>query len=127
MAVCTYYCWKLRSGSLLGIEGAEPVIRGSVLQSVENEPNLSDIRRSTRKIDACTDTHINLLYACTGKINREQKQNAQREPPVFARKGQNGGVQTRAPAAEARSHPGPVSTVQRRSREDQRGSIDNFV
>ena len=61
------------------------------------------INRSTSKIDACTETHINRRYIAI---------KSHREPPVFARKGQNGVVLEETPGAEARISPlGPAAAV----------------
>ena len=85
----------------MGQKGGKLVIWGPVLP-IEKFPSLSDVRSSTRKLDACTETHINRLYAETEKIIATKKK-SHRESPVFARKGQNGVAQARAPGAEARS------------------------
>ena len=45
---------------------------GSCTTSRKKIPSLSDARIITRKMDACTETHIN-LYACTGKIIATKK------------------------------------------------------
>ena len=80
-------------------------------------PSHSDRCSSTRKIDACTETHINRLYARTGK--KQWRPKSHREPPVIARKGQNGVSQARALGAEARSPLGPAPVVPMTSREDR--------
>ena len=41
----------------MGQERGELVEWGPVLLPVENDPSLSDVQSSTRKIDACTETH----------------------------------------------------------------------
>ena len=55
------------------------------------------------------------------KLSRQQK--SHRERPVFARKGQNGVAQTRAPGAEARSLSWSTSGSPKGSREDRPGSF----
>ena len=59
---------------------------------------------STSKIDDCTETHINRRYARTGKAKYIAIK-SHREPPVFAREGQNGLAQAETPGAEARISP----------------------
>lgn len=81
---------------------------------------MSDAPRSTKQIDACIswpgpETPVNLLYDCIGEKTRP-KTCAQREPSVASRTGQKGGVQARAPAAEANRHAGPAPAVKRRFR-----------
>ena len=46
---------------------------GSCTTSRKKIPSLSDVCSSTRNIDACTETHINRLYAATGKIIATRK------------------------------------------------------
>ena len=66
---------------------------------------------STSKIDACTETHINRRYARTGRTKNIAVK-SHREPPVFARKGQNGVALAETPGAEARISPlGPAPVV----------------
>ena len=55
----------------------------------------------TSKVDASTETHIHRLYDRTGR-KKNIAAKSHREPPVFARKGQNGVAQAQTPGAEAR-------------------------
>ena len=59
---------------------------------------------STRKMDACTETHINRRYGHNGRTKYIAIK-SHREPPVFARKGQNGAAQAETPGVEARISP----------------------
>ena len=107
---CTF-CRELRSGALVGLQAELCTTRRerfSVIPICSSSSKIdacteTHINRSTSKIDACTETHINRRYIAI---------KSHREPPVFARKGQNGVVLEETPGAEARISPlGPAAAV----------------
>ena len=67
----TYCCRELRSGALVGLQGE--LVKGALYYQERKIPSHSDLCSSTSKIDACTETHIDRLYARTGnKKNRDK-------------------------------------------------------
>ena len=120
---CTFCCRELRCGALVGLQGE--LTKGVLYYQEGKIPSHSDLCSSTRKIDACTETHTDRLCSTWKKKNRDKK--SHREPPVFGRKGQNGVAQARTPGAEDIICPlGPAPVVPMMVSEERPDSCRNI-
>ena len=68
---CTFCCRELRCGALVGLQGE--LTKGVLYYQEGKIPSHSDLCSSTRKIDACTETHTDRLCSTWKKKKSRQK------------------------------------------------------